>query len=98
MERVKNRLGDWRNKSLSFACRLQLIIFMLSSMHIYWPSVFILPETITYDIEKLLRGFLWCNGELKKGKAKVLWNSICLPRDEGGVGIKSLSTWNKALM
>lgn len=47
VERVKNRIGDWRNKTLSFVARLQLIISVLSSMHVYWSSVFILPESIT---------------------------------------------------
>lgn len=71
VERVKNRLGDWHNNSFPFAGRLQLIISVLCSMHIYWSSVFILPESITRDIETLLRGYLCCNGEMKKGKAKV---------------------------
>lgn len=36
IERVKNRLDDWKNKLLSFAGRLQLIISVLSAMQIYW--------------------------------------------------------------
>ncbi|GJV67855.1 putative reverse transcriptase domain-containing protein [Tanacetum coccineum] len=43
-------------------------------------------------------GFLWCNGELKRGKAKVVWNDICLPKSEGGLGIRSLELFNIALM
>lgn len=62
VELIKNRLGDWKNKALSFAGRLQLIISVLSSMHVYWSSVFILPISISNDIEKLKRGFLWCKG------------------------------------
>lgn len=98
VERVKNQLGDWRNKALSFAGRLQLIISVLLSMHVYWSSVFILPESITHDIEKFLHGFLWCNGDLKRGKAKVAWHNLFLPREEEGLGIQSLSTWNISLM
>ncbi|XP_071728526.1 uncharacterized protein [Rutidosis leptorrhynchoides] len=41
---------------------------------------------IIKDIEKILRGFLWCQGDLKKGKAKVKWNDVCVPKDEGGLG------------
>ncbi|GJX12012.1 hypothetical protein Tco_0714480 [Tanacetum coccineum] len=41
-------------------------------MHIYWASVFILPSRIVHDLEQLMRGFLWCQGEMKKGKAKML--------------------------
>lgn len=98
VERIANRVGDWKNKSLSFAGRLQLMRSVLSSMHVYWSSVFILPVSITSQIEKILRGFLWCQGELKTGKSKVSWEVICRPKDEGGLGIRSLDSWNKALM
>lgn len=94
VERVRDRIGDWRNKSLSFAGRLQLVISVMSSMHVYWSSVFILPSSITYDIDKIMRGFLWCQGDLKHGKTKVAWETVCLPKTEGGLGIKSLHRWN----
>nr|GEW19171.1 RNA-directed DNA polymerase, eukaryota, reverse transcriptase zinc-binding domain protein [Tanacetum cinerariifolium] len=48
------------------------------------PSI---PKSIINDIEQLMRGFLWCNGDLKKGKAKVAWRDICLPKNEGGLGL-----------
>lgn len=95
VEKVKNRIGDWRNKSLSIAGLLQLINTVLSSMHVYWASIFIIPIAVIKDIEKLLRGFLWSQGDLKPGKAKVAWKSICLPKSEGGLGIRRLKEWNK---
>lgn len=98
VEKVKNRLEDWRNKSLSIAGRLQLVILVLSSMHVFWSSVFILPGSIIKDIEKLLRGFLWSQGDLKPGKTKVSWNVVCLPKEDGGLGVRRLKIWNKALM
>ncbi|GJZ64172.1 putative reverse transcriptase domain, reverse transcriptase zinc-binding domain protein [Tanacetum coccineum] len=88
VDRVKNKIGDWKNKSLSFAGRLQLCKLVLSSMHVYWASVLILPKGIIYDIQSLIRGFLWCNGELKRGRAKVAWDDICLPKREGKQGLR----------
>ncbi|GJT05595.1 putative RNA-directed DNA polymerase, eukaryota, reverse transcriptase zinc-binding domain protein [Tanacetum coccineum] len=44
------------------------------------------------------RLFLWCNGEYKRGKTKVAWNQICLPKNKGSLGIRSLETFNKALI
>nr|GEV63864.1 hypothetical protein [Tanacetum cinerariifolium] len=32
------------------------------------------------DIHQLIRGFLWGNGEFIRGKAKVSWEVICLPK------------------
>ncbi|GJY43525.1 RNA-directed DNA polymerase, eukaryota, reverse transcriptase zinc-binding domain protein [Tanacetum coccineum] len=45
-------------------------------------SVFLLPKQVIYEIDKLLKGFLWCQGDLTKGKAKVSWNVVCKPKDQ----------------
>ncbi|GJZ58069.1 hypothetical protein Tco_0613563, partial [Tanacetum coccineum] len=76
IEKVQIRVQDWKNKSLSIAGRLQLIISVIGSMHIYWASVFMLPSYVLLDIEQVMRGFLWCQGEMKKGKAKVAWELL----------------------
>nr|GEY27353.1 sodium/hydrogen exchanger 6 [Tanacetum cinerariifolium] len=91
-------VNDWRNKFLSLAGRLQLIRSILSSMHIYWASVFILSNRIVHDLEQLMRGFLWCKGKMKKGKAKVVWDSVCMPKHEGGPGIHKIDDFDVALM
>ncbi|GJU46356.1 hypothetical protein Tco_1203622 [Tanacetum coccineum] len=98
VERVEKRIEDWKNKWLSFAGRLQLVRSVLSSMHVYWASVFILPASIIHDIERLMCGFLWCQGEMKCGKAKVSWEDVSLPKFEGGLGIRRLENFNVALM
>nr|GEU39736.1 hypothetical protein [Tanacetum cinerariifolium] len=98
VEKAKNRIGDWKNKSLSFAGRLQLCKSVISSMHVFWASVLIIPKGIIYDIHQLIRRFLWCNGELKRGKAKIAWDDICLPKSEGGLGLRNLKVFNFALM
>ncbi|GJV91871.1 homeodomain-like protein [Tanacetum coccineum] len=98
VEKAKNRIGDWKNKSLSFAGRLQLCKSVVSSMHVYWASVLIIPQGIIDDIHQLIRGFLWCNGESIRGKAKVSWDEICLPKKEGGLGLRHLDIFNYALM
>ncbi|GJZ39981.1 hypothetical protein Tco_0586544 [Tanacetum coccineum] len=45
-----------------------------------------------------MRGFLWCQGGLSRGKAKVAWEVVCLPKDKGGLGIRRIDLFNKALM
>ncbi|GKA03825.1 putative RNA-directed DNA polymerase, partial [Tanacetum coccineum] len=91
IEQVKNRIGDWKNKSLSFAGRLQLCRSVLSSMQVYWASVLVIPKGIILDIHQLIRGFKW-------GKVKVAWNDICLPKSKGGLGLRYLDIFNSALM
>ncbi|KAJ0561377.1 putative RNA-directed DNA polymerase [Helianthus annuus] len=98
VEKMENRITYWGNKFLSFAGRLQLIRSVLSSMHVYWASVFILPKRITKELERKMKDFLWKSGSVGKGKAKVAWKTICRPREEGGLGIKRVDDVNKALM
>ncbi|GKE19442.1 hypothetical protein Tco_1427019 [Tanacetum coccineum] len=51
IDKVKQRLINWKNKVLSFARRLQLIQSVLSSIQVLWSSVFILPVSVSLDIE-----------------------------------------------
>jgi hypothetical protein len=40
---------------------------------------------------------MWC-GKHDKAKAKVSWVKVCVPRQEGGLGLKRIDVWNKAAM
>ncbi|XP_022003043.1 uncharacterized protein LOC110900463 [Helianthus annuus] len=98
VDRLEHKITSWMNKSLSFAGRLQLINSVLSSMHIYWASVFIIPVRIIHDLEKRIRRFLWNAGTDGRVRAKVAWKDVCLPKKEGGLGIRSIADVNKALI
>ncbi|KAJ9564713.1 hypothetical protein OSB04_000679 [Centaurea solstitialis] len=98
IDKVKKRVLDWKNKSLSFAGRLQLLQSVISSIQVYWSSLFVLPVSVIKEIEHIMKGFLWNNGELMRGKAKVSWKEVCLDKKQGGLGLRSLRDWNHALM
>ncbi|XP_022014523.1 uncharacterized protein LOC110914019 [Helianthus annuus] len=99
VEKLDKRISNWKNRLISFAGRLQLIVSVLSSMHIYWSSVFILPARVIHDLEARMRNFLWSqDNSFKKGRAKVSWKSVCTPKYEGGLGIRRIGDFNKALM
>ncbi|GJS56479.1 hypothetical protein Tco_0629841 [Tanacetum coccineum] len=98
IEKVEARVNDWKSKSLSIAGRLQLVQSVIASMHVYWASVFTLPMRILLDIELIMRGLLWNLGTLRKGSSKVAWEIMCLPKVKGGLGIRRLECFNKALM
>ncbi|MFS7912516.1 putative transcription factor interactor and regulator CCHC(Zn) family [Helianthus anomalus] len=67
-------------------------------MHTYWASIFILPGRVVNELETNMRGFLWCQGPMRKGKAKVSWKAVCVPKNEGGLGIRRIGEMNNALM
>ncbi|KAJ0453055.1 putative RNA-directed DNA polymerase [Helianthus annuus] len=98
IERVKRRIDNWMSRSLSFAGRLQLINSVLGSMYTYWASVFMLPVRIVKELEKSMRRFLWNGGSQGNARSKVAWSNVCLPKDEGGLGIRSINDVNVALL
>ncbi|GJS48870.1 RNA-directed DNA polymerase, eukaryota, reverse transcriptase zinc-binding domain protein [Tanacetum coccineum] len=98
VEKVKKRIFDWRNKSLSFAGKLQLVASVLSSLHVYWASMFMLPVSICDSIDKLFKNFIWGKSESSSGIASVSWKDVCRPKNQGGLGLKSLRVMNCALM
>ncbi|KAJ0800754.1 putative RNA-directed DNA polymerase [Helianthus annuus] len=98
IQRMEKKIVNWVTKSLSFAGRLQLINSVLSSMHIYWASVFVIPARVISELEKRIRRFLWNAGSDGRIRAKVAWKDVCLPKDEGGLGIRNISDVNKSLM
>ncbi|KAL0285318.1 UNVERIFIED_CONTAM: hypothetical protein Sradi_7176900 [Sesamum radiatum] len=77
--------------------RVQLIKSVLSALQVYWAMAFILPKHIIKEIEKRLRNFLW-KGNLDTGYAKVSWQQVCRPVNEGGLGIRDIHSLNKGLM
>nr|GEU75322.1 hypothetical protein [Tanacetum cinerariifolium] len=74
------------------------IFFRSVLIKIYWASVYMLPDATIKEVERLLKGFLWCQDPFTNGKAKVAWKVVCLPKDQGGLRIKDLKKWNEILL
>ncbi|KAL0312371.1 UNVERIFIED_CONTAM: hypothetical protein Sradi_5636400 [Sesamum radiatum] len=97
IQKIEARIRGWDGILLSFAGRVQLIKSVLSALQVYWAMAFILPKHVIKDIEKRLRNFLW-KGSIETGYAKVAWQQVCRPVDEGGLGIRDIHALNKGLM
>ncbi|KAK3218473.1 hypothetical protein Dsin_012443 [Dipteronia sinensis] len=61
-------------------------------------SLLCLLSKVQRNIEQKLCSFLWKGVDGNCQEAKVAWSDICLPKNEGGLGIKDLISWNKVLM
>ena len=58
LQAITARLQAWKAKLLSYAGRVKLIKSVLSSMHLYWTSIFILPASVLQDIDHMMLRFL----------------------------------------
>ncbi|KAL2252578.1 UNVERIFIED_CONTAM: hypothetical protein Sindi_0052500, partial [Sesamum indicum] len=60
--KIDQRIAGWEGLAISYAGRVQIIKFVLTSLSVYWASAFILPKKIIKEIEKRLRTFFWRTG------------------------------------
>ena len=101
LDKIMARIQSWRCNSLSFAGRLQLISSVLYNIQTYWCTMFIIPKytcskifffwiIACSKIEQIFGGFLWSSKDVNARKAKVGWKFLCLPKEEGGLGLRQL--------
>lgn len=98
LDRILSRIKLWTAASLSYAGRLQLIKSVIFSIQVYWSSIFLLPQATLKKIDQLLSAFLWKGTSLGHSGAKVAWHKICVPKEEGGLGVMRIKEWNKAAL
>ena len=96
VERITARIKGWAVKFLSFAGRLQLIQSVLFSVYNYWCRNFILPKGVLKRINQLCAAFYWNGNDTAAKGARVRWNDVCRPKNEGGLGLKDIISWNVA--
>ncbi|KAK4422000.1 hypothetical protein Salat_2150700 [Sesamum alatum] len=92
VDRIADSISKWSAKSLFFVGRLELITSVIQGVECYWLQCFPLPAAVVDKIHRLCRNFLW-----NSKRAPVSWEQICHPKEEGGLGIRHIQSWNVAL-
>nr|GEW90959.1 hypothetical protein [Tanacetum cinerariifolium] len=64
----------------------------------YWASVYMIPTSVTNELENIFKSFLWNSGGPTKGKANLAWKNVCRPKVQGGLGFKPMHKWNEVLL
>ncbi|GAV87476.1 hypothetical protein CFOL_v3_30902 [Cephalotus follicularis] len=90
VEQMVKRVRTWACNYLCFRGRLQLISSTLFSMQVFWCKTFVLPAAVIENCEWIIRSFLWFGAGDAKRARKVAWAKVCHPKEEGGLGIKSI--------
>lgn len=95
IETIQNRIGSWKNRVLSYAGRLELLGSVIWSISSFWLSAFRLPQACIREIDKICSAFVWSGSDVNPRKAKLSWEEVCRPKEEGGLGLRSLKDMNK---
>ncbi len=93
IQRIDGYIRAWNQKSLSSAGRVELIRAVVEGVQSFWLRAFPIYDSVIGQITSLCRAFLWGSKF-----NKVAWSDICKPKAEGGLGLKHVATWNKALL
>lgn len=97
IDQLKSRFSSWTSRALSFAGRKQLLSSVIYGKANFWFSTFLLPKGCIKAIESLCARFVWNRNVTTRAVAKVSWSSVCLPKQEGGLGLRDLTIWNTSL-
>ena len=97
VEKMECRLSGWKRVYLSKGGCLTLLKSILSNSPTYFLSLFPISAIVAKRIEKIQRNFLWGSSEEEFKFHLVNWEQICTPYPNGGLAIRYLRRFNKAL-
>ncbi|KAK9278780.1 hypothetical protein L1049_028358 [Liquidambar formosana] len=98
LDKVQNHLFGWKADHLSMAGRTLLVQSVTSAIPGYVMQSSKLPEGLLNQLDRVNCKFIWGSTESNKKIHLVVWDKICLPKDQGGLGIHNLSAVNKSYM
>jgi hypothetical protein len=99
LDKVKVKIEGWRSKTLSQAGKPVLIKVVASSIPSYTMSTFLLSDKFCHKLDVAFKNFWW---GFPKDKTRNLtlksWASLCLPKDQGGLGFCLMKDINLSLI
>ncbi|XP_062114647.1 uncharacterized protein LOC133825762 [Humulus lupulus] len=98
LKKIKLRLHTWASRHLSYAGLIQLITSVLLGLRNYWMNIFLLPQSIVKEVDKLCLWFLWGNNGTRSKFHLTPWSTVCLPKRFGVLRFGEGTKWNKAML
>ncbi|KAK0588170.1 hypothetical protein LWI29_035325 [Acer saccharum] len=98
IEKTQNRLAAWKSASLSVVGRCTLIKAVTSALPTYAMQSIKLPTEVWHTLDGLNRDFLWGSNSDKRKIHLVKWDTVCLPKKLGGLGIRKMKWMNQSLL
>lgn len=99
VERIKKRFSGWKSRNLSMGGRLILLKFVMSSIPIYYFSFFKAPLGRISTFESIFNAFFLGGGCVDIRKITwIKWDTMCLRKEEGGLGVRSLKEFYLTLL
>ena len=97
VSKFEKRVDHWTNRMLSLGGRLVLIRSVLSSIPVYWLSLFPISVSILEKLRKIIFSFLWGSSSNKFKFHLIDWKLLARPINQGGWGIMHLPSFSLSL-
>lgn len=98
LAKLRGRLPQWRQKTLSFGGRITLISSVLSALPLFYLCFYKMPQGIILKCNRIMRNFLWGGTEGDTKVAWIKWKVVCSPKENGGLGMRDWGVFYKALL
>ena len=98
IEKMERRLAGWKKLYLSKGGCLTLLKSTLSNLPTFYLSLFTIPCSVSKRIEQIQRNFLWGGTNEAFKHSLVKWDTVCSPIVKGGLGVRKLVPFNRALL
>lgn len=98
LDKVNQRLSNWKTSQLSFAGRVTLAKSVLQAMPSYVMQTASLPRALCDEIDRKCKNFIWGDTEHQRHMHLASWKSICTPKKFGGLGLRAASDINTSFM
>ncbi|CAN1774444.1 Putative ribonuclease H protein At1g65750 [Linum perenne] len=98
IKRIDAKLSGLKVSSLSLAGRITLALIVLNAIPAYVMQTSALPSHICEKIDQKIRNFFWGSSDNCRKVHLVSWDTICKPKDRGGLGLRKAKELNLAYM
>lgn len=98
ISKVSSRLSKWKLKSLSIGGRLTLLKSVLTSIPLYYMSIFKVPFGVLQKLESVIKNFFNGTEGSARKSSWFNWNKGLASKKNGGLGVSSFFAHNRALL
>jgi len=94
VNKAATKYESWKVHCLSKVGRTVLIQSHLETLPAHTMQCFQLPKATATQLGRIDREFLWKENNTKKGLNLIGWNTICMPKAKGGLGLRKAEAIN----
>ncbi|KAJ9542202.1 LOW QUALITY PROTEIN: hypothetical protein OSB04_028708 [Centaurea solstitialis] len=98
VDSFRNKLSDWKARTLSIGGRLCLCKCVLGTLGTYMFSLYKAPKKVLSLLEGLRHKFFWGGVNEERKICWVAWDKVLRSKMSGGLGIGSLRAINYAML